>query len=90
MDEKTPYLHCVVIPLIKKFDKRTNTEKYTISKKHYMKFGTYISELQDKYWERINNNGFKLERGIKNSDNEHISIKKFKKITKKLDNYMEK
>lgn len=90
MDEKTPHLHCVVVPLIKKFDKRINTEKYTISKKHYMKSGAYISELQDKYWQRMNDNGFKLERGIKNSDNEHISIKELKKITRKLDNRMEK
>lgn len=90
MDEKTPHMHCVVVPLIKKFDKRTNTEKYTISKKHYMKSGGYISELQDKYWKRMNDNGFKLERGIKNSDNEHISIKEFKKLTRKLDNRMEK
>lgn len=89
-DEKTPHLHCVVVPLIKKFDKRTNAEKYTISKKHYMKSGAYISELQDKYWQRMNDKGFKLERGIKNSDNEHISIKEFKKITRKLDNRMEK
>ena len=90
MDEKTPHLHCVVVPLIKKFDKRTNTKKYTISKKHYMKSGAYISELQDKYWQRMNDKDFKLERGIKNSDNEHISIKEFKKITRKLDNRMEK
>ena len=90
MDEKTPHIHCVVVPLIKKFDKRTNTLKYTISKKHYMKSGEYISELQDKYWKRMNDNGFKLERGIKNSDNEHISIKEFKKLTRKLDNRMEK
>ncbi len=55
-----------------------------------MKSGEYISKLQDKYWQRMNDNGFKLERGIKNSDNEHISIKEFKKITKKLDNRMEK
>lgn len=26
-DEKTPHLHCVVITLIREFDKRTNTEK---------------------------------------------------------------
>ena len=90
MDEKTPHMHCVVVPLIKKFDKRTNTEKYTISKNHYMKSGEYISELQDKYWKRMNDNDFKLERGIKNSDNEHISIKEFKKLTRKLDAQMEK
>jgi deoxyadenosine/deoxycytidine kinase len=32
MDEKVPHLHCVVVPLVKKFDKRTDTIKYTISK----------------------------------------------------------
>lgn len=31
--EKTPHVHCVVVPLIQKYDKRTNTERYTISKK---------------------------------------------------------
>ena len=30
------------------------------------------------------NNGYDLDRGIKNSDNEHIDIKQYKKITRKL------
>ncbi len=34
--------------------------------------------------------GFKIERDIKNSNKEYISIKEFKKITKKLDNRLEK
>ena len=33
LDEKTPHVHCVVVPLVRKFDKRTKTERYTISKK---------------------------------------------------------
>lgn len=33
LDEKTPHIHCVVILLVKKLDKRSNTERYTISKK---------------------------------------------------------
>lgn len=90
LDEKTPHIHCVVVPLIRKFDKRTNTEKYTISKKQYIKDKTHLSTLQDNYYQRLLDNGFNLERGIKNSDNEHISIKEFKKITKKLDNRLEK
>lgn len=90
MDEKTPHIHCVVVPLIRKFDKRTNTEKWTISKKQYIKDKSHLSELQDKYYQRLIDNGFGLERGIKNSDNEHISIKEFKKITNKLDNRLEK
>ncbi len=79
MDEKTPHIHCVVIPLIKKFDKRTNTEKYTISKKQYIRDNAHLSQLQDKYYQRLVDKGFDLDRGIKNSDNEHISIREFKK-----------
>lgn len=30
------------------------------------------------------NNGYDLDRGIKNSDNEHIDIKQYKKITRRL------
>ncbi len=84
MDEKTPHIHCVVVPLIKKYDKRSDKEKWTISKKYYMKDKNYLSTLQDKYHERMVSNGFDLDRGIKNSDNEHIDIKQYKKITRKL------
>ena len=36
LDEKTPHIHCVVVPLIKKYDKRTNTERYSISKNNIL------------------------------------------------------
>lgn len=88
MDEKTPHIHCVVVPLVKKLDKRTNTERYTISKKQYIKDKMHLSELQDKYHARLVSKGFALERGIKNSDNENIKIKEFKKITRKLEKDM--
>ena len=84
MDEKTPHIHCVVVPLIKKYDERCKKEKYTISKKAYIKDKIHLSELQDKYHKRLTDKGFDLERGIKNSDNEHINIKEYKKITRKL------
>ena len=47
----------------------------------YKRVSTLDQKREDK--------GFNLERGIKNSDNEHISIKEFKKITRKLDNRLE-
>ena len=75
LDEKTLHIHCVVVPLIKKIDKRSNTERYTISKKQYIK---------DKYYKRLTEKGFDLERGIKGSDNQNINIKELKKITRKL------
>ena len=86
MDEKTSHIHCVVIPLIKKFDKRTNTNRYTISKKQYIKDKIHLSTLQDMYYKRLIDKGFNLERGIKNSENEHIDIKEYKKMTKKVTN----
>ena len=84
MDEKTPHIHCVVVPLVKKLDKRTNTERYTISKKQYIKDKIHLSELQDKYHKRLTEKGYDLERGIKGSDNKHIKIKEYKQITKKV------
>lgn len=84
LDEKTPHIHCVVVPLVKKYDKRTNTERYTISKKQYIRDKIHISQLQDLYHKRLTEKGYDLERGIKGSDNKHIKIKEYKKMTKKL------
>ncbi len=85
LDEKTPHIHCVVVPLVKKLDKRTNSERYTISKKQYIKDKIHLSELQDKYHERLTSKGYDLERGIKDSDRKHIKIKDYKKINRKLE-----
>ena len=85
MDEKTPHIHCVVVPLIKKYDKRTNTERYTISKKHYIRDKIHLSELQDKYHKRLTDKGYDLERGIKGSDRKHIKIKEYKRINRELE-----
>lgn len=90
MDETTPHLHCVLVPLIKKFDKRTNTDKYTLSKKQYIRGIEHLRELQDKYWERLNNAGFELERGIRGSNNINVKIREYKKLTKKIGYEMNK
>ena len=84
MDEKTPHIHCVVVPLIKKIDKRTNTERYTISKKQYIHNKEHLSELQDKYYELLNLGGFALERGQKHSAVEHLNMKEFKRATQEV------
>src|SRR5574344_2674459 len=84
LDELTPHVHCVVIPLVKKLDKRTNTERYTISKKQYIRDKIHLSQLQDMYHKSLTEKGYDLERGIKGSDNKHIKIKEYKQITKKV------
>lgn len=90
MDEKTPHIHLVVVPLVKKFDKRVNKERYSISKKAYIKNSIHLSELQDKYCNRLNKNGFKLERGQKNTGVKNLNPRQLKQATrifnKDLDN----
>ena len=81
LDEKSPHIHCVVVPLVKKLDKRTNTERWTISKKQYIRDKIHLSQLQDKYHERLVDAGFDLERGIKGSSREHLKTKELKKTT---------
>lgn len=85
LDEKTPHIHLVVIPLVKKFDKRCNKELYSISKRMYIKDKMHLSKLQDKYYERLINNGFKLERGEKNTSIKNIETKQFKSFTRYVD-----
>jgi hypothetical protein len=90
MDETTPHMHCVLVPLVKKFDKRTDTDRYTLSKKQYIRDIEHLRELQDKYWERLNNAGFELERGIRGSKNINVKIREYKKLTKKIGYEMNK
>ena len=82
LDEKTPHIHCIVVPLVKKFDKRVNKERYSISKKDYIKDQNYLSILQDKYCFRLNNLGFKLERGEKGTKIKNLSLGQLKGITR--------
>ena len=86
LDEETPHLHCVVIPLVKKYDKRTNTERYTISKKQYIRDKYHLSELQDKYHKRLTEKGYDLEHGIKGSNAKHQKTKELKKTTRYYEN----
>lgn len=82
LDERTPHIHCVVVPIVKKFDKRVNKERYSISKRDYIKDQNYLSTLQDKYCFRLNNLGFKLERGEKGTKIKNLSLGQLKGITR--------
>ena len=81
MRRKYTLFHC---SLVKKFDKRTNTERYTISKKQYIHDKEHLSELQDNYCELLNLGGFALERGQKHSEVEHLNMKEFKRATQEV------
>ena len=85
LDEKTPHIHCVVVPLVKKFDKRVNKERYSISKRDYIKDKNYLSILQDKNCFRLNNLGFNLERGEKGTKIKNLSLGQLKGITRQYE-----
>ena len=85
LNERTPHIHCVVVPLVKKFDKRVNKERYSISKRDYIKDQNYLSILQDKYCFRLNNLGFKLERGKKGTKIKNLSLGQLKGITRQYE-----
>lgn len=84
MDETTPHLHVVAVPLIKRFDKRSNKERYTLSKKTYIHDKMHLSELQDKYHKRMVDNGYDLLRGESKFGREYIPVNELKKVTKWL------
>lgn len=90
LDEKTPHIHCVVVPLVKKFDKRVNKERYSISKRDYIKGQNYLSILQDKYCFRLNNLGFKLERGEKGTKIKNLSVGQLKGLTRHYERLADK
>lgn len=58
---RTLLIHFAVVSLARKFDKRNNTEKYTISKKQYINDKIHLLELQDKYHKRLTNKVYDVE-----------------------------
>ena len=65
LDEKTPHIHAVIVPLV---DGKLNAREI---------FGTRekMRDMQDSYHERVKFMG--LERGIKGSKAKHVDIQKF-------------
>jgi len=80
MDEKTPHLHVVAVPLVRTEDKRRKQEVWQISRKKFIPKKEDMTKLQDKYHARMNEAGFSLDRGEK-SDRKHIEVQKFKEQT---------
>ena len=79
MDESTPHLHLVFVPVIHTKDKQGNTiDKIACSQ--YWKGKDSYRQLQDKFYSYMIENGFDLERG-NTKDNTHIPIEALKQIT---------
>ena len=79
MDERTPHMHILFIPVVHTKDKNGN-QIDKISCSEFWKGKNSYKILQNNFYKYIEKCGFDLERG-KSIDNEHIPIEKLKAIT---------
>ena len=79
MDESTPHLHLVFVPVVRKKDKNGNIVS-KIACSEYWKGKDSYRKLQDNFYQYVTKNGFDLERG-KSTSVEHLSTRKLKQIT---------
>ncbi|MGG4438178.1 MobV family relaxase [Priestia megaterium] len=80
MDEKTPHLHIVAVPLTEIYDGRRKEDVLTISRHQFIRTKDDLSSLQDKYNERMNERGYVLKRGTP-KEIRHQKVQAFKEQT---------
>ena len=79
MDEETPHMHLVFIPVIHTKDKKGNSiDKIACSE--FWKAKDSYRQLQDAFYNYMVANNFELERGNP-SEKVHLSVEDYKKIT---------
>ena len=79
MDETTPHLHLVFVPVVKSKDKNGN-EISKIACSEYWKGKDSYVRLQNNFYSYMTKSGFNLERG-NSKDNKHIPIETLKSVT---------
>jgi hypothetical protein len=79
LDEETPHMHLVFIPVVHTTDKKGNSiDKIACSE--FWKAKDSYKQLQDAFYEYMIKNQFQLERG--NAENRiHLSVEDYKKVT---------
>ena len=82
MDEDTPHMHLLFIPVVHSTDKQGNKIDKVCSREFWRGKNSY-RDLQNAYFKHISEKGFKLERGelVEVTNREHYSVQKFKQIT---------
>ncbi len=80
LDESTPHMHIVFIPVVHKLDKKSGKQIDKIACSEFWKGKDSYKKLQDNFYNYVTKNGFDLERG-KSIGAEHLSVEKFKQIT---------
>lgn len=82
MDEQTPHMHLVFLPVVHTIDKKGNAiDKLACSE--FWKAKDSYRQLQDAFYNYMVQNGFELQRGLPREETgrEHYSVEEYKKIT---------
>ena len=82
MDEQTPHMHLVFLPVIHTTDKKGNSiDKLACSE--FWKVKDSYRQVQDAFYKYMVENGFNLQRGLPKEETgrEHYSVEEYKKIT---------
>lgn len=79
LDESTPHLHILFIPVVHKQDK-SGKEIHKIACSEFWKGKNSYKKLQDNFYSYMTKAGFELERGD-TKENEHIDIERLKTLT---------
>ena len=80
LDESTPHMHLVFVPVIHRIDKKSGKHIDKIACSEYWKGKDSYRQLQDNFHKYIVEHGFELERG-NTKENTHIPIERLKQIT---------
>ena len=80
LDESTPHLHLVYIPVVHTIDKKSGKNIEKLCCTDFWKGKNSYKYLQDNFYDYITKSGFDLERGD-TKDNKHIKIEDLKKVT---------
>ena len=82
MDEDTPHMHLLFIPVVHTTDKQENKIDKICSRDFWKGKNSY-RDLQNAYFKHICEKGFKLERGelVEITNRKHFSIQEYKQIT---------
>lgn len=79
MDEETPHMHLVFVPVVHTQDKKGNDIDKIACSEFWKEKDSY-RQLQDAFYNYIKANNFNLERGNENG-RVHLSVEDYKKIT---------
>ncbi len=82
MDEDTPHMHLLLIPVVHTIDKQGNKIDKVCCRDFWKGKNSY-RDLQNSYFKHISEKGFKLERGelVEVTNREHYSVQEYKRIT---------